>query len=349
VSQRVTIVGAGPAGSAAAIIAALRGLEVTLLDAAAFPRDRPGEALHPGVRSLFDQLGVRDQIEATQPVRNTGLWIARAGTRRFEPFAPAGETWHGYQLWRADLDSILLERARTLGARVLQPARALDVDLHRDRVIGISSTAGDIVSDFVFDATGPSRWLARRLHVGLRRDSPPLLAQFGYVRGECPARDEAPLFEWVGQGWTWTARVRPQMYQWTRLLHSADSYARDWLPVEFRDLEPVPPPRAVDVTWHRAAQLAGPGWFLLGDAAAGLDPASSHGVLRALMTGMQAAWLVGEGTTRNIRAPALAAEYEGWLTSWLEHDVAHLRELYGAWRVGGHAKISATSSASDGI
>ena len=43
------MVGAGPGGCATAITAASQGLRVCLLDAADFPRARPGETLHPGV------------------------------------------------------------------------------------------------------------------------------------------------------------------------------------------------------------------------------------------------------------------------------------------------------------
>jgi flavin-dependent dehydrogenase len=50
--------------------------------------------------------------------------------------------------------------------------------------------------------------------------------------------------------------------------------------------------RGADVTWRIISPAAGPGFFLVGDAVAVLDPASSHGVLKALMTGMMAAHLI---------------------------------------------------------
>ena len=44
----VLVVGAGPAGSAAAAWAARAGLDVTLVDAETFPRDKPcGDGLTP--------------------------------------------------------------------------------------------------------------------------------------------------------------------------------------------------------------------------------------------------------------------------------------------------------------
>ena len=56
----IVVVGAGPAGSATAIFLARRGYAVTLLDRAAFPRDKAcGEYLTPGaVQLLRDEIGL---------------------------------------------------------------------------------------------------------------------------------------------------------------------------------------------------------------------------------------------------------------------------------------------------
>ena len=50
------IIGAGPAGCAAAISARRRGLTVMMLEASAQPRRVPGETLHPGIEPLFARL-----------------------------------------------------------------------------------------------------------------------------------------------------------------------------------------------------------------------------------------------------------------------------------------------------
>src|ERR687893_93289 len=57
----VLVVGAGPAGSAAAAWAARRGLSVALADAAAFPRDKScGDGLTPRAMGELDRLGLGD-------------------------------------------------------------------------------------------------------------------------------------------------------------------------------------------------------------------------------------------------------------------------------------------------
>jgi flavin-dependent dehydrogenase len=72
---------------------------------------------------------------------------------------------------------------------------------------------------------------------------------------------------------------------------------------------------------------AGSGYYVVGDAAAILDPASSHGVLKAVLSGMLAARMMvkalafGDGVTE-------ARRYGQWVNDRFEHDVAGLRALY---------------------
>jgi flavin-dependent dehydrogenase len=77
--------------------------------------------------------------------------------------------------------------------------------------------------------------------------------------------------------------------------------------------------RGADVTWRLAQRTAGPGWLLVDDAAAQLDPSSSHGVLRALMSGMRAAWQVSADD---------CGGYHAWLAEGFEHDALRMRAAY---------------------
>ncbi|UOQ71628.1 NAD(P)/FAD-dependent oxidoreductase [Hymenobacter cellulosilyticus] len=85
--------------------------------------------------------------------------------------------------------------------------------------------------------------------------------------------------------------------------------------------------RGEDVTWRLVQPAAGPGYVLAGDAAAILDPAAGHGVLKALMSGMMAAQTAVQMLTAG-ESPEPAAAYCAWLTAWFEHDAAHLRKWY---------------------
>lgn len=329
----VVVVGGGPAGAATAIACAQRGLSVVLLERDPPGSERPGETLHPGVEPLLAQLGVADRLAEVTGARHTGIWIEWGGQRRFEPFgSDADGPWSGFQVWRADFDALLLTRARELGVDVRQPCAVTEVLPGGG---GVVTEHGAVNARIVVDATGRARWLGRTLDIASPHRSPRLFARYGYVQGTCPARDDAPALVADATGWTWTARVRPNVYQWTRVAFDGTQTLADWIPQELAGLKPRGPARGADVTWRIADQVAQPGWFMVGDAAATLDPTSSHGVLKALASGIIAAHLMAAVLADKAPAAAAAAAYQAWLAGWFRTDSANLSEFYRALNVAG--------------
>lgn len=342
------MLGGGPGGSSASIECARAGLRVVQVEREQFPREHVGETLHPGVEPLLTQLGVWEDVQRANFLRHEGNWIEWAGERRFEAFGADadGGAWQGLQAWRADFDAILLERARALGVRVLQPCQAVRPLLAGQRVVGLETSHGDLHAPFVVDAAGDRHWLARQLHLPIKKYSRRLTARYGYVEGVCAARDEAPQIVSDARGWTWTARVRPQLYQWTRLsvagekddgaieeaegaiVSSRGGRGEKYLPSEFHGLKRRGASKGADVTWRLVERAAGAGYFLVGDAAAVLDPASSHGVLKAIMAGMMAAHSIAHVFAHRLTEQDAARGYCDWVREWFEHDVRRLTELY---------------------
>src|SRR5262249_43132228 len=230
-----------------------------------------------------------------------GHMVSWDGPPRFVPFGKDDDgPWLGIQAWRPTFDAILLERARQLGVSVEQPGQPRRVLQVGSRVSGIITDHGRLEAHFVVDATGQRSWLAGQLGLEIERRGPSLTAWYGYARANCPERDEAPALTGDDAGWTWVARVRPQIYQWTRLNFDGHRPRPGWLPAELTGLEPCQPTRGADVTWRMPSCPAGLGYFLAGDAAAVLDPASSHGVLKALMTGMMAGHIIVRRARREL-------------------------------------------------
>ena len=106
------IVGAGPAGSAAALAALDEGRSVELREKSRFPRHKVcGEFLSPEVAGVLDRLGVAREFAAAHPSRIDRL-VLQFGTRTRTCKLP--ETAFG--LSRYALDHLLLEAARARGA-----------------------------------------------------------------------------------------------------------------------------------------------------------------------------------------------------------------------------------------
>jgi flavin-dependent dehydrogenase len=110
------IVGGGPAGAIAGLVAARAGARVRIVERAAFPRDKLcGDTINPGALSDLRRLGVAGAIEARGlPV--AGMVVTGEGGVRIEGTYPRGLL--GRALVRRDLDAILLEAAAAAGCAV---------------------------------------------------------------------------------------------------------------------------------------------------------------------------------------------------------------------------------------
>lgn len=113
----VLVVGAGPAGSACAITLARAGVQVVLVDAQAFPRDKVcGDGLIPDAHAALRKLGVLDVVMArAQRAGHVGC-IGPRGARVDVPGTLA-------VLPRRELDAIVCAAAQRAGALFVAPAR----------------------------------------------------------------------------------------------------------------------------------------------------------------------------------------------------------------------------------
>lgn len=325
----VVVIGGGPAGSAAAISCAQRGLRVALIERHDFPRFRPGESLHPGVEPLLQQLGVAAQLCGQKALRFNGNWVQWNEPLRFNGFGSDDKgPWRGFQIPRATLDTTLLQHAAALGVMLRQPCCAVAVLSEHNRVTGVRTDSGRLLADYVIDASGASAWLHRQLGLTIRRCSPRLIARYGYVRG-CPlAYQHAPHLSAGPDGWTWIAKVQAQLTHWTHLAFEAPDLRSPTVPEPLQHLPAQGAIHGADVTWRISTAAAGSGYFMVGDAASQLDPASSHGVLKALMTGMQAAQAVCDCIGQPSLQTSAQRQYNQWLGDWFEMDMAQLRHFY---------------------
>jgi flavin-dependent dehydrogenase len=308
----VAVVGGGPGGCAAAL--ALRahapGLSVALVEATDYAEPRVGETLPPPAASLLRHLGVWDAYAAQGHRAAYGTAAAWGEARPRENdffFQPHGVGWH---LDRGAFDGMLADQAASQGVRVLRATRVLDA-ARGDGGWRLALSGGDeLRARLLVDATGAGAVLARR-QGGARLVVHDRLA--GFVRFfRQPPGSGAPhtLVEAFADGWWYTAPLPDgrrvvacmtdsdlarglrldQDAPWRDLLDATAPGVRASLNHAVQDGDPVV--RAARS--RRLEPAAGNDWIAVGDAASTFDPLSSQGILKALRSGIFAAYAAGD-------------------------------------------------------
>ena len=319
-STDVLVVGAGPAGSAAAAWSARAGLDTLLVDAQVFPRDKTcGDGLTPRAIAELDLLGLGDWVRGH--ARNRGLRAAGFG-RQWELPWPGGRfPDHGSAVPRTELDARIREVALGSGVRPLDGARAVDVVRDGDRVAGVVFELDDdslltvgcrrlVVADGVRSPLGrilgrtwhrdtaygvaarsyarsgrsDDEWISS--HLELRGAEGELLSGYGWVFPLGAAAGEVNL----GVGTLATAR-RPAAVQLKALLEVyADARREEWqLDGPVRDVASALLPMGGAVSG-----VAGRNWALIGDAAGCVNPLNGEGIDYGLETGRSVVELFGQ-------------------------------------------------------
>ena len=143
------VIGAGPAGCAAAIGLASRGMRVVLVERTAFPRVKVcGEYISPAATGCLESLLSQAELLAAG-ARRVGVYALELDERCVEWRTPH-DAW---SLSRASLDDALVARARAEGVEVLQPVRVLGVVYAHDRAS--LSIAGRL------SGSTPASWFTR--------------------------------------------------------------------------------------------------------------------------------------------------------------------------------------------
>lgn len=120
----VLVVGAGPAGIAAAVTAHRAGLRVAMIDKARFPRDKCcGDGLTTGALRLLEQLGLPPaSVPSWTPCRDATL---RSPSGRTIDLQLPAEGQFAAIATRFELDNALVQHARSLGIDVREATEFL--------------------------------------------------------------------------------------------------------------------------------------------------------------------------------------------------------------------------------
>lgn len=345
----VVIAGAGPAGSATALLCARAGLRVLLLERARFPREKPcSEYLSPEATRILERLGggVLAAVEAAAPAKLYGMKVIApsgaamtgrfAGRHRYAPPRP-----YGFALPRRRFDAILLDAARRAGAEVREETAVEELVYDRGGVGGVVARTGSGKREawharVVVGADGLRSVVARRL--GLRRNSlPRRLAFAAHLEGMTGVGDVGEMHIGrpgyvglgpIGGGVTTIALVLP--------LRLVRAERRDYHAGFLAELERFPGlrGRAAGARMVREVLATGPfaawsrppvadGALLVGDAADFFDPFTGQGIYSALRGAelafetLAVALAAGGPVTRHALAPYARARRVVFAGKWI--------------------------------
>jgi len=326
----VVVIGAGPAGSAAAAWAVRNGRDVLVIDGQRFPRDKAcGDGLTPRAIAELELLGLGPWLNGR--VRHRGLRMSGFGADveiewpgpSFPPTSSA--------VPRTELDERIRQVAVEDGAQMLLGVKAVGVD-HDSSGRATSVTLEDgttvgcrelIVADGVRSTLG--RVLGREWHketvygVAIRgyvaspRTNEPWITSHLELRS--PAGEVLPGYGWIfplgdgevniGVGALASAKrpadaaLRPLLSHYTNLRRDEWGF----------DGEPRAALSALLPMGGAVSGVAGPNWMLIGDAAACVNPLNGEGIDYGLETGRLAAELLGTGDLTRVWPAELHRHY----------------------------------------
>ena len=327
----VLIIGGGPAGSTAGALLAQRGLRVTLLEKDHHPRFHIGESLLPANLPLLDQLGVGDQVRAVGMVKRGAEFVSPWHDQATQTVY-FNEAWDksmpfAYQVRRSEFDEILLRNAQARGAEVNEGCRVREVEFHDGGARATVQAKRDDGTParwntrFVIDASGRDTVLGKKFGTKRRNPKHNSSALYGHFTGarRHPGQDEGNItIFWFDHGWFWFIPLADGCTSvgaviWSYYLKTRDKPVKDFFldsiamcPALAARLEGAQLVCEVEATGnfsYSCEQTHGPGYLMIGDAFAFIDPVFSSGVMLAMHGGFVAA----DTVEKCLKEPASAA------------------------------------------
>ncbi len=332
----VAIVGAGVAGTALATRLARAGLDVVVLERApAWHWRAAGVFASPLVVDALWRTGLADPLVERLARRIPAMRLSTPGGALIElTYGAEGGGPMAIGLDRSGLDPALVELAWTSGAEIRRGVTVTEVRLGGDgaRLTVRDSDGRSLVqARVVVGADGPHSVVGRAagihrpirlaprvglsFHLADPRGDEAVDARLAVIRdgyvGIAPvpgARVNVGIV--LGPSWRPALRSDGAAAVSVRVLESIAPTAMDPLPWRATIDRPLDEIAGAAPLGIRATRRAGPGWFLVGDAAGFLDPLSGEGLHRALVSAEFAAPAIAAVVGRRADPARAAAAYD---------------------------------------
>lgn len=352
------IVGAGPAGTAAAIAARRAGLSCVVVDKATFPREKCcGDGLTAGALRILEDLGLDPASVPSWKVVNDVV-VSRPSGRSVTYRLPEGKGQFAAVARRRELDSALVDLARSQGCEIREGVTVNAISTGPALVTISVADGPDIHARYVIGADGMWSTVRKSLDLGVpgyRGDWHAFRQYFKNVNPEATSG----LYVWfepdITPGYLWSfplgdgtanvgfgiqrdrgTAIQDMKALWPDLLSRPSIRS-----VLGPNAEPEGPHRAWPIPARLGdVPLTGERVLFVGDAAAATDPMTGEGIGQALETGMLAVDAILQGGTD----AEVRSRYEASLKSTMikDHSLARLLSSVLAYPRAANAAITLT-------
>jgi flavin-dependent dehydrogenase len=361
----VLIIGGGPAGATAAIQLARSGLHAAIFEKASFPRFQIGESFLPANYQLMERMGLGEKLRAIPHMWKYGArfgmgsgndWVAFRfngtmvddGTPTKKIQVRIGGDNRTINVLRSDFDKMMLDEARAAGAEVHEQTAVQSIDHLADDDVRITAGGKSYTGRYLFDASGDATVLGR--HLGTRRlRTESYLQNIAYfqhfknvdlLKGTMSG---SPSVVMCDEGWFWIIPVDPTtasvgMVMDRNVIKRVGVKANKMLRW---GIERCPAMQSVmmkasgpETNMVRSdfsftcEPFAGPGFFMLGDAAMFLDPIFSAGVCIGMLGGDYAADQVKEVVAGRLSPAAAQKRYRKYMIGGTRYFKLTIRHFY---------------------
>jgi flavin-dependent dehydrogenase len=325
----VLIIGAGPGGATSALLLAREGLKVLVLEKSQHPRFHIGESILPCNYPLVCEIGLENQLKTLPHLTKTGAEFGMGddhNTTRFTfdtGLIPGSVT---FNIERAHFDEMLTREARAAGAEVRENTAVKRIVELRDGHVSIELATGETVTaKLLLDASGHGTVVGRHLNIRKPVEDRNLhkvayFNHFDHVERLPGTATGHPTIIMCDEGWFWLIGLSETKTSVGFVTHP-DTIKRIGVPANrmlkwaaercpvvrhrMRDAVGVVSNEVLADFSYTCKPIAGPGYFMVGDAGAFLDPIFSTGVTLA-MKGAQQAARQAMAVLKNGKSPAVA-------------------------------------------